>query len=416
MECIICRKEKDVMSDEHVIPDSLGGFYHIKTVCISCNSTLGGKVDAKLVNHAFSKFMRFSNNLKGKTSTIPNPLAETYEVKANPEQKVRVQLDENNKPSFYRIPNVKYIKDKNGVIESIQVSVDSTDKNKLEGMISTISKRLGVALVPPCDENTNTTITQIPELHRKINIDIKDFHIGMLKIAYEFAVDTIPEYYETQEAKSISNALYKHDLNLINENVFAGSGFDTKVKDRFNYILDISAKKHYLFLTHFDEVGLVCMIFLHDLFSMGIKLASNKILENSFIVGVNDIDEKKFTIYSAEEAMAHAYSRPEIRFEYNPSNKGEAIELIRVQNDPNFEFYKKDGEIPLFNKYHVIQYCNAFERIDSLANQVVDTSTSKSELKGKVTFNEELYVKLLPSNNLYRVTSAQVERYLVNKI
>lgn len=54
--CIICREETDSFSDEHVIPDTLGGYYHIYTVCKDCNSDLGSDVDSKLVNHRFADF------------------------------------------------------------------------------------------------------------------------------------------------------------------------------------------------------------------------------------------------------------------------------------------------------------------------------------------------------------------------
>lgn len=64
--CIICRLEKDNMSDEHVIPDSLGGYYHVHTVCRDCNSLLGTKVDTHLINNKFGELYRSRYNLKGK--------------------------------------------------------------------------------------------------------------------------------------------------------------------------------------------------------------------------------------------------------------------------------------------------------------------------------------------------------------
>jgi len=78
--CIICRTEKDEkeFSDEHVIPDALGGYYHIYTVCKNCNSILGRKVDSKLTNHIFSKYQRSALNLKGKSGKIPNPFEGTH--------------------------------------------------------------------------------------------------------------------------------------------------------------------------------------------------------------------------------------------------------------------------------------------------------------------------------------------------
>ena len=45
--CIICWQPQCEFSDEHVIPEALGGYYHIRNVCKKCNSHLGSHVDAK---------------------------------------------------------------------------------------------------------------------------------------------------------------------------------------------------------------------------------------------------------------------------------------------------------------------------------------------------------------------------------
>ena len=83
MKCIICRKEigQDILSDEHVIPDSIGGYYHIYNVCKECNSYLGSEIDSKLVNHYLALFMRYSEGIKGKTGKIPNPFDGTHCLK-----------------------------------------------------------------------------------------------------------------------------------------------------------------------------------------------------------------------------------------------------------------------------------------------------------------------------------------------
>ena len=108
-ECIICRtkKETDKFNDEHVIPDSLGGYYHIDTVCIDCNSNLGTRVDSKLVNHKFADFQRYILGIKGKSGGIPNPFSGTHSFSDKPEQKVQVRLDSDNKVIPYIIPVVK---------------------------------------------------------------------------------------------------------------------------------------------------------------------------------------------------------------------------------------------------------------------------------------------------------------------
>ena len=43
--CIICHQDNQELSDEHVIPEAIGGYYHIYNVCKDCNSKLGDHVD-----------------------------------------------------------------------------------------------------------------------------------------------------------------------------------------------------------------------------------------------------------------------------------------------------------------------------------------------------------------------------------
>lgn len=71
-ECIFCRKIKDekMFNAEHIILDSLGGKGEenvCRNVCIECNSSLGTRVDAGMVNETITKYMRYLFKIKGRT-------------------------------------------------------------------------------------------------------------------------------------------------------------------------------------------------------------------------------------------------------------------------------------------------------------------------------------------------------------
>ena len=72
MKCIFCKEEKsaDQFSDEHVFPETIGGSFHIYTVCKDCNSTLGREVDPKLSEHIFVIPIRYCLGLLGKKGRI----------------------------------------------------------------------------------------------------------------------------------------------------------------------------------------------------------------------------------------------------------------------------------------------------------------------------------------------------------
>lgn len=72
--CIICHRDGVDLSDEHVIPDAIGGYYHIYNVCKKCNSNLGDHVDIHLLKQWMIIGARNNKRLVGKTNKLPNPL------------------------------------------------------------------------------------------------------------------------------------------------------------------------------------------------------------------------------------------------------------------------------------------------------------------------------------------------------
>lgn len=48
--CILCKSDKNKMTKEHVIPDSIGGKLQAKILCKKCNNDIGGKIYKELVD------------------------------------------------------------------------------------------------------------------------------------------------------------------------------------------------------------------------------------------------------------------------------------------------------------------------------------------------------------------------------
>ena len=63
--CIICHRDNQELSDEHVIPEAIGGCYHIYNVCKDCNSRLGDHVDKLFLNHWLIKAARYEKKPQG---------------------------------------------------------------------------------------------------------------------------------------------------------------------------------------------------------------------------------------------------------------------------------------------------------------------------------------------------------------
>ena len=250
-KCIICRKEKEQkeFSDEHVIPDSIGGYYHIYTVCKTCNSEMGSKVDSKLVNHYFTSFLRYELNIKGKTGDIPNPFNGTHILENDKETKIKLLLDENGIPKPYLLPKIKTTT--KGNIKRIDISVDKNDKNKIPDIIKKIQKREKINQDTQINtEEEPTFIEFIPNIKMQKQLDIREFKIALLKIAYEYAVDSIDGYFEDAQAKIISKFLLETDFNKI-DNFFIGSGFEKEIIKPLENLFDFEKKKTFI---NFNEL------------------------------------------------------------------------------------------------------------------------------------------------------------------
>lgn len=412
--CIICRKITNDFSDEHVIPDSLGGYYHIYSVCKQCNSDLGSNVDSDLVNHKFSDFLRYLMGIKGKSGKIPNPFSGTHSFTNDSNQKVQVRLDEDRKTVPYIIPSVNQNKN-NGVIESVNIVVDATDENKLDGIIKKTAKRIGVPYERISIGEKLVQSTPCPEVHIPLSIDLHDFKLGLLKIAYEFTVDSIPEYYDDPMAIDISKVLHSANHERSTDFVKIGNGFQHLLMQPFEDLLDFESEKHYLILIESDE-KLLCFVKLHQLFTVGVVLSENSYLGENFKVGINDLVGKSFIKLDAFELIEKTHSKPEMRFQYWFKDQESVDRFLNLQSEPSFGLYMEMDEIPFFNKDGTYSGKTVHQKISELVESARSGILECGGMSTEVKIDEELYIKITPSNELLRVTSVQEERGKVCKL
>ena len=197
MLCIICLSEKNIaeMSKEHVFPESIGGTFSINTVCILCNNRLGSEVDHHLVNHALIEGQRLLKSLKGKSGSIPNPIA-VGTLATDSSQKLISRIEIGKPAVLYLTPSVVRSKGEDGT-ESIRVSVDSSEKHKLHEIVNKVRTRSGMPPLPQEEIDAAATPHQIenPTVSINMDIDLIQFQKGIYKIAYELACTWIGEAY-----------------------------------------------------------------------------------------------------------------------------------------------------------------------------------------------------------------------------
>lgn len=414
--CIICRKEKTEFSDEHVIPDSLKGYYHIYIVCKTCNSDLGTNVDTKLVNHKFIEFQRHLLGIKGKSGAIPNPFAGTQTIKDDPEQKVIVTFDEKGHLIPKLLPKIPSIKNPED-LQNYSFSIDASDLHLKDKIIEKILKRNGIDK-SRVNFQEQRKRSERPWIQSQMMIDLKDFRIGLLKIAYEFAVDTIEKYFNDPQAIIISEILFKADLKKMEKEVtFYGSGHDKEVLKPLSHLINFENNNHYLVLMQVDSIGLICQVNLFNCFSIAIKLSnSSDYLNDGIIIGVNDISKATFEKLTIDDLVRRTYSPVEYRFQYWLPNETELFKFVELQRNEGFDFFKQNGQIPFFDKNGNILYPNIDIKLKQSQLEHVSKGDVYNDIITEIILDEELFIKLCPSMDLYQVVSVQIEQHRLTKV
>lgn len=405
--CIICRKELSIesFSDEHVIPDSIGGCYHIDTVCKKCNSNLGIYVDVTLVKHPFITFKRFSLNISGKKGKIPNPFAGTHSLSDDPNQKVTTIFDDKNQLITKFVPRILPSSEKKN---EISWRIDISDKDKIPSITDKFIKRNNL---DPSKVKTFIGEPQAsrPEIEMKLDIDLKDFKLGLLKIAYEFAIDTIEEYFHDSTALIISEFLYNHDIiGAENANIFLTDGFS---QDNFGYldnVIDFKNDNHYLILQTVPLFGLICFVNIFESFFLAIKLSDSfQYTNDNIIIGINDTKKRVFKKLRDKEIYSHVAEKSTItyRFAYYFNSHEESIAFQKIERDSNFYYY--DKQLVLFNKEGAIVYSNITQKLNQLYMDCMNTFDEEGNFHSFYNLDEELYIKLMPSMKLYQIVRVQ---------
>lgn len=414
MKCIICRGDKDKISfnDEHVIPDSLGGYYHINTVCIECNSRMGEEIDAPLVNHKLSELYRFSQEIAGKSGKVPNPFAGTFTQKDAPNKKARLNVGDDGKLEIYQTPEVIWREDNGRLF--LTVAVDSKDEGKIDQIVA---KALYRKNVPPeaVVRGERTVQIDTTPFTSQWSMDIKKFKIGLLKIAYEFAVDTLPAYFEDEEAVRVSEIIRNAKYDEALEYVKIGNGLQHEIWECFSQFLDLDSRSHYLALSANDSMGLVCLIKLHDLFAVGVVLSPKRYLgEGEMHIGINSLNERTFVKLTGEaminKCLGPRHTRP---CYYLERETGE--NAIAEINSPGFRYLGQENEIvPLYTPQGtLICYLEDALKLAQLETKHTEkTFTHTYWLNPNVDYR----IKAVGSGNLYRIIGYEMEQEKLRKL
>jgi hypothetical protein len=396
--CIICREEKEEFSDEHIIPEAIGGCCHIYNVCKNCNSIMGNKVDDKLVNHMLSKHMRFRNGLKGKTGEIPNPFVGTHHLENDSSKKYQLLPDEKSIIRPYMLPRTCE-EEINKNEYRIVISVDDKDINKVDDILNKKLERLGLNINQIISKESIQDAEKELTIETHNNFDLEKYKIGLLKIAYEFAVSKIANYFNDEIAVEISHVLKNAAYDQVTRYVNIGDGFTKEILTPFAEYLDFESNKHYLILFDFNG-KLYCLLSIFYMFVVGIQLSNKSYLsELDTIIGINDYAGKTFNTHSyfdiVNKLTNYSYSYV-FQFDSELDNSEFIKESTKeifpfYSNEDGFLFFDYSGENILINETSFI--------INYFSNNPMKHQGTYTE----IPVPEKYYLKMKSNNKIIKL-------------
>lgn len=400
--CIICHQDNVTLSDEHIIPDSMGGYIHCYNVCKDCNSKLGDHVDKHLLNHFFIQGARHNHRLKGKKDTIPNPLLGDAVLQTG--EKVRVEED-NGVITPRILPSAPVISDDN---RSFHIVLDKRDENLIPSISHKMFKKMGLKpgefeIVSKLEEHQ---LIQ-PVIEKQSVIDLKKYKIGILKIAYESCVQLFPEYEYDVIGEKYSDILHTANLERLDEVFFFGDGLLDSFKLFFSQFLDYSNKKrHYIIFFNFNK-ELYCIVKLFDVFSQAIKMSNSTYLaENDMVLYVNDFGKCSFEVLTIAELTSKVSELEERHYRFDQDGM-EYMANIDTNNTIGF-YANRFGQNLIFNKDGRVITTEVQLLLSLQEDRIVDSDIKENSFISTFHIPSGYYFMLAPTNHLIQLDEVEI--------
>ncbi|HCS62611.1 MAG TPA: hypothetical protein DIW64_00150 [Cellvibrio sp.] len=235
--CIICNNETTAtnpFSDEHLIPEFLGGGLELKQcICKNCNSRMGADFEGRLSNSFLITSFRHTHNIKGKANILKSPFQGVY------------NLPDGTK---FRVTHNHTLEALTSTIEgpdnNLRVVTDQKNTQDLESVIKKKihrktkydphKKDLSETINNIISSATHTTIEN-PEITINIDIDLNDFDLLFTKITFEAQFYFLGDHFlSSKDSAQMATALQtckmspeiKIDMPLPEENIL-NSIFDS---------------------------------------------------------------------------------------------------------------------------------------------------------------------------------------------
>jgi len=204
VRCIICDQERPE-SEEHIFPLAIGGCLATPRVCGACNSKLGARVDAPLVDHLAIVMRREELKIAGRGSVpsgFDRVLGGRSVLVRDQSHQLQTRIDpRTNTLDIRTIPNISKVTLPDGRVAD-QLRMDVRDISKLGEIVRKFRARRGLRPLTPAeldkliaDAQANAIENINPEVIVNIRVDPIGFMKCLVKISYELAFSWLGEDY-----------------------------------------------------------------------------------------------------------------------------------------------------------------------------------------------------------------------------
>lgn len=347
--CIICHQDNVPMSDEHVIPKAIGGCYHVYNVCDDCNSNrFGAYIDPLLTDHPLIQLIRWQKKLKGHKGNYPHPFSKPDGSSDGSKYGVS---DKTGTLEPFLYPQMTIERDHKGRLIQLELEIDISEEEKADDIINKRLEREGIDLTKVKYNKKVTRAATCPTLHYRWEMDLHDFNLDLLKMAYEFTCDSIPGYEDDKTARHIADVLYHHDPMRLDELNMSNHKLDKIIDDIFGDYIDFSSDdRHYLLLLCKDG-KMICVVRLFNIICTGFVMS--ELMNIGFLksrILINDTAKHTYENFPMEELITKISGPAEVSFEFDRKRYKGGLNLKRIPCSQDYFYHDARGEVVLFDE------------------------------------------------------------------
>ena len=296
-------------------------------------------------------------------------------------------------------------RDNKGQLTKLELEIDINEADKADDIINKRLEREGIDLTKIKYNRSVTKVSTNPTLHYHWEMDLHDFNLDLLKMAYEFTCDSIKDYEIDETARHIADILYHHDPTRLDELNMSNHKLDKTIDSIFGDYIDFSSDdRHYLLLLCKDS-KMICVVRLFNSICTGFVMSEK--MNIGFLksrILINDTAKHVCENFSMEELITKISGPAEVSFEFNRKRYKGGLNLKRIPSGHEHFLHDMKGEVVLFDEAG-IPVANVAQYAETLHEQRKAGGAAAGYFTTYYFPTERVYVLFSSKNELIPIES-----------